>query len=62
MSPVSLTSPNSENGAIIRSGNSKMDTIKSWSISTYKCTKQILAEKLGKSSRTVDIGKLILFY
>ena len=61
MSPVSLTSPNSENGAVIRSGNSKMDTIKSWSISTYKCTKQIISERLGKSSRTVDIGWLFFF-
>ena len=33
---------------------SKIDTIKSWSISTYKCTKQLMYEKLGKSSRTVD--------
>lgn len=34
--------------------NSKMENIRSWSISTYKCTKQLLSEKLGKSSRTVD--------
>ncbi|XP_050693676.1 arfaptin-2-like isoform X2 [Eriocheir sinensis] len=58
MSPVPLatpTTPNSENGAaLVRSGSSKMETIKTWSISTYKCTKQLLSEKLGKSSRTVD--------
>ncbi|MCL4138486.1 UNVERIFIED_CONTAM: hypothetical protein GTU68_062476 [Idotea baltica] len=55
MSPVSLTSPMSEDGAaVIRSSNSKMDTIKTWSISTYKCTKQLISEKLGKSTKTVD--------
>ena len=37
--------------------NSKIENIKNWSISTYKCTKQLLSEKLGKSSRTVDTGE-----
>lgn len=32
----------------------KIQDIKNWSISTYKCTKQLISEKLGKSSRTVD--------
>ncbi|XP_042207716.1 arfaptin-2-like isoform X3 [Homarus americanus] len=58
MSPIPLatpTTPGTENGAaVVRTGSSKMETIKSWSISTYKCTKQLLSEKLGKSSRTVD--------
>ncbi|CAL4102953.1 unnamed protein product, partial [Meganyctiphanes norvegica] len=56
MSPVSLTSPTSENGsAVVRSNShSKMESIKTWSISTYKCTKQLISERLGKSSRTVD--------
>ncbi|KAK3861496.1 hypothetical protein Pcinc_022134 [Petrolisthes cinctipes] len=58
MSPIPLatpTTPGTENGAaLVRSNSSKMETIKSWSISTYKCTKQLLSEKLGKSSRTVD--------
>ncbi|XP_068249928.1 arfaptin-2-like isoform X4 [Palaemon carinicauda] len=58
MSPVPLatpTTPSSENGAaVVRSGGSKMESIKTWSISTYKCTKQLISEKLGKSSRTVD--------
>lgn len=49
------TSP-SQNGdpSLMRSQASKMETIKNWSISTYKCTKQLMFEKLGKSSRTVD--------
>ncbi|XP_066596322.1 arfaptin-2-like isoform X3 [Prorops nasuta] len=38
----------------MRSAQSKIESIKNWSISTYKCTKQIMYEKLGKTSRTVD--------
>jgi len=34
----------------------KIEHIKNWSISTYKCTKQFISEKLGKTSRTVDTG------
>ncbi|ALC46508.1 CG17184 [Drosophila busckii] len=45
-----LTSPES----LIRTSASKIDSIKNWSISTYKCTRQIMLEKLGKSQRTVD--------
>ncbi|XP_071787331.1 arfaptin-2-like isoform X3 [Asterias amurensis] len=33
----------------------KLDSLKSWSISTYKCTRQLVQEKLGKASRTVDL-------
>ncbi|CAG4988749.1 unnamed protein product [Colias eurytheme] len=49
----------SQNGAagsstLLRSGSTKLENIKNWSVSTYKCTKQLLYEKLGKSSRTVD--------
>lgn len=32
----------------------KIEHLKNWSISTYKCTRQLISEKLGKSSRTVD--------
>jgi len=32
----------------------KIENIRNWSISTYKCTKQLISEKLGKSTRTVD--------
>jgi len=41
---------------LIRSPPSKIDTIKNWSISTYKCTKQLMFERLGKTSRTIDTG------
>jgi hypothetical protein len=33
---------------------STFETLKQWSKSAYKCTRQIVSEKLGKSSRTVD--------
>ncbi|XP_049297108.1 arfaptin-2 [Anopheles funestus] len=55
----SLTSPTSvsleDESAYIKNGSSKLDTFRNWSITTYKCTKQIMLEKLGKSTRTVDL-------
>lgn len=33
----------------------KLENIKDWSISTFKCTRQLISERLGKSQRTVDI-------
>ena len=33
----------------------KLDKFKQWSRSTYKCTKQSIYEKLGKSTPTVDV-------
>jgi hypothetical protein len=33
---------------------STIENLKLWSKSAYKCTKQIVSEKLGKSSRTID--------
>ncbi|CAG2109873.1 unnamed protein product [Medioppia subpectinata] len=32
-----------------------MDQLKEWSLTTYKCTKQLVNEKLGKCQRTVDM-------
>ncbi|XP_037947034.1 arfaptin-2 isoform X2 [Teleopsis dalmanni] len=50
-----LSSPKiAVDSSLVRVGASKIDSIKSWSISTYKCTRQIMFEKLGKSQRTVD--------
>lgn len=42
------------NGEIRSTTIAKIEHIKNWSISTYKCTKQFISEKLGKTSRTVD--------
>lgn len=33
---------------------SKLDSLRSWSFNTYKFTRQLLSEKLGRGSRTVD--------
>jgi len=55
---VPLSNPSSPahsaDSQLVKSPQSKIDTIRQWSISTYKCTKQIISEKLGKTSRTVD--------
>ncbi|XP_050525117.1 arfaptin-2-like [Daktulosphaira vitifoliae] len=55
-SPKGYT-PSPQNGEIPHSkfSTSKIDVIKNWSVSTYKCTKQLINEKLGKTSKTVDI-------
>ncbi|XP_055601266.1 arfaptin-2 [Uranotaenia lowii] len=44
-----------EESAFIKSGSSALSVLKNWSISTYKCTKQLMLEKMGKCSRTVDM-------
>nr|XP_060627336.1 arfaptin-2 isoform X2 [Anolis sagrei ordinatus] len=33
----------------------KFDIMKKWGINTYKCTKQLLSERFGRGSRTVDL-------
>ncbi|XP_031549088.1 arfaptin-2-like isoform X2 [Actinia tenebrosa] len=35
-------------------GGQKLEHLKKWSISTYKCTRQYLSERLGKGTKTVD--------
>uniref|UniRef100_T1GSX5 AH domain-containing protein n=1 Tax=Megaselia scalaris TaxID=36166 RepID=T1GSX5_MEGSC len=55
--PISAASPSipqNGNNDFLRVGALKIDSLKNWSISTYKCTKQSILEKLGKSQRTVD--------
>ncbi|KAK5639504.1 hypothetical protein RI129_011996 [Pyrocoelia pectoralis] len=55
-SPAILTptAPTQNDDATIMKTSSRIENLKNWSISTYKCTKQLMFEKLGKSSRTVD--------
>lgn len=58
-SPAILTPTNqqpqqSQDDSTLMKTSSRIENIKNWSISTYKCTKQLMFEKLGKSSRTVD--------
>jgi len=64
--PRSLTMPNSDEHlarpslAAMNSSNlmaktvSTIENLKEWSKSAYKCTRQMVCEKLGKTSRTVD--------
>ncbi|KAK3099898.1 hypothetical protein FSP39_011451 [Pinctada imbricata] len=35
--------------------HTKLESLKHWSVSTFKCTKQYLSERLGKGSKTVDL-------
>ncbi|XP_069098824.1 arfaptin-1 isoform X3 [Pleurodeles waltl] len=32
----------------------KLELVRRWSLNTYKCTRQIISERLGRGSRTVD--------
>lgn len=57
--PVTPQKPGSE--PVIIQGNNKnpatekLEKVRKWSITTYKCTRQALSEKLGRGSRTVDL-------
>ncbi|XP_038673967.1 arfaptin-2-like isoform X3 [Scyliorhinus canicula] len=33
----------------------KFDIVRKWGINTYKCTKQMISERFGRGSRTVDL-------
>ncbi|XP_075890015.1 arfaptin-1 isoform X4 [Nelusetta ayraudi] len=50
-----------QSGAVVLSDDlknpamEKLDLVRKWSINTYKCTRQILSERLGRGSRTVDM-------
>ncbi|XP_053703096.1 arfaptin-2b isoform X7 [Synchiropus splendidus] len=33
----------------------KLESVKKWSLNTYKCTKQMISERFGRGSRTVDL-------
>jgi len=51
-SSISLTTPGSPGEALVKTN--KLENMKKWTISTYKCSRQTLYEKLGKTSKTVD--------
>ncbi|XP_038588244.1 arfaptin-1-like [Micropterus salmoides] len=57
--PVSPQTPG--RGPVVIQGNNKnpasekLQRVRKWSISAYKCTRQALSEKLGRGSRTVDL-------
>ncbi|XP_050314402.1 arfaptin-2 [Anthonomus grandis grandis] len=48
------SSPTQNDDSTLLKTSSRIENLKNWSISTYKCTKQLMFEKLGKSSRTHD--------
>lgn len=37
-----------------RNRTSSVDRLRDWSVSTYKCTRQMLSERFGRGSKTVD--------
>ncbi|OWF46615.1 arfaptin-2-like isoform X1 [Mizuhopecten yessoensis] len=57
--PLSSQTPVQSNGDFIpktvSAAQSKLESIRHWSVNTFKCTKQYLAERLGKGSKTVDL-------
>ncbi|XP_073468806.1 arfaptin-2 [Aquarana catesbeiana] len=50
-SHASLTSEELSRGVAVE----KFDLMKKWGINTYKCTKQLISERFGRGSRTVDL-------
>lgn len=41
--------------AVTQAAMEKAESLKSWSVKTFKCTKQLLSERLGKGTKTVDV-------
>ncbi|XP_039606195.1 arfaptin-1 isoform X1 [Polypterus senegalus] len=59
--PRGMVKLDSQSGAVVVADElknpaiEKLELVRKWSINTYKCTRQILSEKLGRGSRTVDL-------
>ena len=58
-SNIPLSSPQS-NGDFVPKSNlavaqSKLESIKDWSVNTFKCTRQLINERFGRSAKTVDL-------
>ncbi|XP_046363103.1 arfaptin-2-like isoform X1 [Haliotis cracherodii] len=57
-SNVPLSSPQTNGDFVPKSitqAATKLESLREWSINTFKCTKQMLSERFGKSSKTVDL-------
>jgi len=52
--PLSAPATPTSGGGAATTPINKLESIKNWTISTYKCSRQTIYEKLGKTSRTVD--------
>ncbi|XP_075887803.1 arfaptin-2b isoform X2 [Nelusetta ayraudi] len=50
-SSSSMTAEEATRGVAVE----KLENMKKWSINTYKCTKQMISERFGRGSRTVDL-------
>ncbi|XP_017294796.1 arfaptin-1 [Kryptolebias marmoratus] len=56
-----VTPQKPKSGPVVVEGSNKnpaseqLERVRKWSVSKYKCTRQALAEKLGRGSRTVDL-------
>uniref|UniRef100_A0A673U4X9 ADP ribosylation factor interacting protein 2 n=1 Tax=Suricata suricatta TaxID=37032 RepID=A0A673U4X9_SURSU len=54
--PSHSTTPTGPGDEVARGiAGEKFDIVKKWGINTYKCTKQLLSERFGRGSRTVDL-------
>jgi len=52
-----VTSPTASSGSLpVSTAQSKLDDLREWSFSTYKFTRQLVSERLGRVERTVDAG------
>ncbi|XP_045064151.1 arfaptin-2b isoform X3 [Coregonus clupeaformis] len=50
-SSSSMTAEEASRGVAVE----KLDFMKKWGLNTYKCTKQMISERFGRGSRTVDL-------
>ncbi|XP_051540288.1 arfaptin-2-like isoform X2 [Myxocyprinus asiaticus] len=50
-SSSSMTADEASRGVAVE----KFDIVKKWGLNTYKCTKQMISERFGRGSRTVDL-------
>uniref|UniRef100_A0A3P8NFR1 AH domain-containing protein n=1 Tax=Astatotilapia calliptera TaxID=8154 RepID=A0A3P8NFR1_ASTCA len=50
-SSSSMTAEETTRGVAVE----KLETVKKWGLNTYKCTKQMISERFGRGSRTVDL-------
>lgn len=58
-SNIPLSGPQSNGDFVPKSmsatAQSKLESIKDWSVNTFKCTRQLLSERFGRGSKTVDL-------
>ncbi|CAN9501860.1 unnamed protein product [Ophioblennius macclurei] len=50
-SSSSMTAEETTRGVAVE----KLETVRKWGLNTYKCTKQMISERFGRGSRTVDL-------